>query len=170
MNICFIDIIVFVFLCWFGYRGFKNGLIFELASIAALVLGCWVAQNFSESVSLWITGTRLAKPIAFVFIFTIVLILTRLAGKVGAHLVKLVIPGWIDHFFGLLFGVLKVVTVASVILYTIQNIDTHEIILKKEIKDNSLSFRYIEPIVPGAMKWHEDQAMESPTPETNLPQ
>ena len=76
----------------------------------------------------------------------------------------------IDHFFGLLFGVLKVATVASVILYTIQNIDTHEIILKKEIKENSLAFRYIEPIVPDAMKWHEDHAMESPAPETILPQ
>ena len=111
MNICFIDIIILIFLCWFGYRGFKNGLIFELA-----------------------------------------------------------IPGGIDHFFGLLFGVLKVATVASVILYTIQNIDTHEIILKKEIKENSLAFRYIEPIVPDAMKWHEDHAMESPAPETILPQ
>jgi Uncharacterized membrane protein, required for colicin V production len=170
MNICFIDIIILIFLCWFGYRGFKNGLIFELASIAALLLGCWVGQHFSESVSLWITGTRLAKPIAFVFIFTIVLILTRLAGKIGSRIVKLIIPGGIDHFFGLLFGVLKVATVASVILYTIQNIDTHEIILKKEIKENSLAFRYIEPIVPDAMKWHKDHAMESPAPETILPQ
>lgn len=156
-----IDLIILVLICWFGYRGFKNGLIFEIASIAALVLGCWAAHHFAESIAIWFTGTRLAKPVAFVFILTIVMILVRIAGSVASRIVKLVIPGFIDHFLGLLFGVFKVAIVCSVILYAFNSIDRHEIILKKEFKEKSISFRYIEPIVPGALRWHEQLQEES---------
>ncbi|MBO7587594.1 MAG: CvpA family protein [Bacteroidales bacterium] len=161
-----IDIIILVFLCWFGYRGFKNGLIFEIASIAALVLGCWVAHHFAESIAIRFTGTSLAKPVAFVFILTIVMILVRIAGSVASRIVKLVIPGFIDHFFGLLFGVFKVAIVCSVILYAFNSIDRREIILKKEFKEKSFSFRYIEPIVPGALRWHEQLQEENNQPTT----
>ena len=68
-------------------------------------------------------------------------------------IVKLVIPGAVDHIFGLLFGAGKVILVCSVLFYLIDMIDSKEIIIKKEIKEKSLVYEYIEPIVPHALEW-----------------
>ena len=154
----FIDIIVLALLGWFGFKGFKNGLIYEIASILALILGCWAAKQFSEGVALMITGTRLAKPIAFVFIFVVVLLLVHLAGRVGSKIVKLVIPEAVDRIVGMLFGCCKVLIVCSVLFYGLQMLDQREILLKKEFKEKSIAYQYIEPIVPHALHWHEEHS------------
>ena len=91
-----IDILVLIPLCWYGFRGFKNGLIYEIVSIAAIVLGVWFAYRFSDWLSVMLTDVPLAKPIAFSLIFVSVLLLVHLAGKLVTKIVKLVIPGIID--------------------------------------------------------------------------
>ena len=42
-----LDIVLAIPLLWFMYKGFRNGLIIELASLAALILGIYVALHFS---------------------------------------------------------------------------------------------------------------------------
>ena len=42
-----LDIVLAIPLLWFLYRGFRNGLIIELASLAALILGIYAALHFS---------------------------------------------------------------------------------------------------------------------------
>jgi len=51
----FIDIFVAALLLWFGYKGFKKGLVFELVSIVALSLGIYGGLKFSDRTaeSLW---------------------------------------------------------------------------------------------------------------------
>ena len=156
----FIDIIVLALLGWFGFKGFKNGLIYEIASILALILGCWAAKQFSEGVALMITGTKLAKPIAFVFIFFVVLLLVHLAGRLGSKVVKLVIPESVDRIFGMLFGCCKVLVVCSVLFYAFQMLDQKEILLKKEfnpVRKHRNPLSNIEPVIKrGCVKivWH----------------
>ena len=149
----FIDILVLIPLCWYGFRGFKNGLIYEIASIAAIVLGVWFAYHFSDWLAVMLTDVPLAKPVAFILIFVSVLLLVHLAGKLVTKIVKLAIPGIIDHIFGLLFGVAKVVVVFSALFYAIQIIDPHGILLKKETTEKSITYPYIAPIVPHALHW-----------------
>lgn len=164
----FIDILVLIPLAWFGFRGFRRGLIFELTSILALVLGAWASYRFSDIVALWLPDMPFAKQIAFSLTFFIVLFLVHLAGKLATKIVKLVIPGAVDHIFGLLFGLIKVLVVASVLLYMVKLVDPHEIVVKKETKEASLTYRYVEPIVPHALSWKQHWDEEhSKTEETN---
>lgn len=149
----FLDFLVLIPLCWFGFKGFKNGLIYEITSIVAIILGIWLAYRFSDLLAAMLTSVTFAKPVAFTIIFVAVLLLVHLVGKMMTKIIKLVIPGSIDHIFGLLFGICKVLMVFSVIFYTIQDIDKHEILLKKETKENSITYQYVEPIVPHALNW-----------------
>lgn len=157
----FLDILFLIALGWFGFLGFKNGLIYEIASVLALILGCWMAYHFSEAVALMLTGTTMAKPIAMVFTFVIVLLLIRFAGRLLSKIVKLVIPDSIDHLFGMLFGVCKVLVACSVILFILQDIDKKELLLKKETKEKSFAYQYVEPIVPHSMSWQAAHQQES---------
>lgn len=156
----FIDILVLIALCWFGFKGFKNGLIYELASILALILGCWIAYHFSDLVATLVTGTKLIKPVAFILTFAIVVFLIHMVGRLVEKIIKLVIPDVINNIFGLLFGVCKVLAVTSVILFIIQDIDKKEILLTKEAKEKSIAYQYAEPIIPNALNWDAEPQTE----------
>ncbi|MCR4681003.1 MAG: CvpA family protein [Bacteroidales bacterium] len=163
----YIDILVLIPLCWFAFMGFRKGLIYELASIAALVLGAWISYRFADVVALWLPKMLLARQIAFVLIFFIVLFLVHLAGKLMSQIVKLVIPGAIDRIFGLLFGIGKVLIVYSVLFYMLEMIDTRNIIIKKETKEASLTYKYIEPIIPHVLDWKKNWDEEHSQVEQN---
>ena len=76
-----LDYIVLIPLCWFAFMGFKRGLIYELTSILALVLGVWASYRFSDTVALLLPNIPFAKQIAFTLTFFITLFLVHLAGK-----------------------------------------------------------------------------------------
>lgn len=150
-----LDYIVLIPLCWFAFLGFRKGLIYELTSILALILGVWASYRFSDSIALWLPDKPFAKQISFTLTFFIVLFLVHLAGKLMCKVVKLVIPGVVDHVFGLLFGAGKVILVCSVLFYLIEMIDPHEIIIRKDTKEKSLVYEYLKPIVPHALDWEK---------------
>ena len=150
-----LDYIVLIPLCWFAFLGFRKGLIYELTSILALILGVWASYRFSDSLALWLPDMPFVKQISFALTFFIVIFLVHLAGKLMCKVVKLVVPSIVDHVFGLLFGAGKVILVFSVLFYLIDMIDPHEIIIKKETKEKSLMYEYLEPIVPHALDWEK---------------
>ncbi len=143
-----LDIIILIPLCWFGFTGFKNGLIRELASILALVLGVWVTVKFSDLVASWIGDSQMIRIIAFFLTFLAVLVLVHFAGKLVERIVKLVIPSFFNHLFGLIFGIGKVAIIYSVLFFFVRTIDPKEVILKPDIKEKSFLYSYIEPIFP----------------------
>lgn len=143
-----LDILVFIPLAWFGFKGLKNGLVRELASVAALILGIWVTINFSDKVASLVGDSATVKVIAFVLTFIAVLVIVYFIGMLVEKIIKLVIPGFINNLFGLLFGVCKVLIVFSVFLYFINIVDVKERIIKHNVKENSFFYRYIEKIVP----------------------
>ena len=60
-----LDYIVLIPLCWFAFMGFKRGLIYELTSILALVLGVWASYRFSDTVALLLPNIPFAKTIVY---------------------------------------------------------------------------------------------------------
>lgn len=144
----FLDIIFLIFAIWFGFKGFKNGLISELASIVALIGGIWVTFKFSDSIAGWLGDDRLYKILAYVIIFVGVLIIVHFAGKIVEMVIKLVIPDLINNLFGLAFGVAKVMLLLSVFIYFINIIDTKDVILKEKFINESFTYKYIEPMAP----------------------
>lgn len=155
----FIDFCVLIPLCWFAFKGLKNGLIYEVTSILALVLGVCLANRFSSGVAMLLTNVTFAKPVAFIIVFVAVILLVHLLGNLMKKIVKLAVPEVVDHIFGLLFGACKVLVVSSVALFAIQNIDRYELLLKKETKEKSFTYQYVEPIVPNALGWDTDEIM-----------
>lgn len=151
-----LDFLVLIPLCWYGFLGFRHGLIYEIFSLLALILGCWLSNKFAETIAIWIGTPIFSKPISFILIFICTLVLVHLVGRYVKKAVKMAIPPFIDKLFGLLFGVTKVLLISSVILYFIQGIDKYEIIIKKETKENSKVYKYVEPIAPHALQWKDE--------------
>ena len=158
-----IDIIVLIPLCWYAFRGFKNGFLMEIVSLAALFLGLFGSYKFSDLIALWITGTSLAKPISFSLCFVLTIVLVNLLGRILKRVLKPVLSEFLDKVLGILFGILKVVLVAGVLFYFIDTVDKKEIFIKHEVKEASIAYKHLSPVMSHVLEWKEMREQEKET-------
>lgn len=149
----YIDIVLGVLLILSAIGGFRKGLIVELASLAALVLGIWGAVEFS-----YITSEFLVKNFdwkwdhlniaSFIITFVIIVILVHIVGNVVNKLVETVMLGFVNKLAGLVFGILRAALILSIILVVFDKIDENVNILSKEAKSESQMYEPIRNLVP----------------------
>ncbi|MCL2167926.1 MAG: CvpA family protein [Lentimicrobiaceae bacterium] len=151
----YLDILICIPALWFAYKGFKNGLIRELASLVALILGIYAAFVFSDLVEKWINNPNIHKEIYFAITFLAVLVAIYFIGRLVEKIIKLMIPEFVNNLLGGLFAIAKVAVFFSIVFYIINSIDSKQAILKKETKEESLTYKYIEPIVPYFNEWYK---------------
>jgi len=147
------DIILFIPLLYAAWKGFQKGLIIELASIAALIAGIYVAANFSEitaeKLKLWfeIEGSWLGY-VSFIVTFVAVVLGVYALAKVVEKAVNMVALKLVNKLAGLLFGTLKVALIISIILNLFGWIDRYIPVLSKSEPNKSLLFSPIQSIAP----------------------
>ncbi|MCJ7774212.1 MAG: CvpA family protein [Desulfobacterales bacterium] len=107
----------------FGYclvRGLFRGLIKELASIIGVFSGFYAAYTYYNEVarmmSDWISNTGYLNIISFLIIFCLIFIIISIMGIIIKYLLNIVFLGWVDRLFGAIFGMIKAVLIASVLL------------------------------------------------------
>jgi len=151
----YLDIIIIIPALWFGYKGFTHGLIRELVSLVALVLGIYAAFAFTDLVAKWICNPTIPKEVYFAITFLGVLITMFILGKFVERVIKLVIPEFVNHLLGGLFGAAKVLVIFSAVFYFIHSVDSKDAILTKQAVEKSFIYKYIEPIVPKLKAWYD---------------
>jgi membrane protein required for colicin V production len=153
----YLDIIILCVVALLVIHGVMKGFIISLASLIALVLGIYIAVNFSHYIETLLTDTlhpgHTWLPIlSFTITFLIVVILVMLLGKALEKLVDLVGMGILNHIFGGLFGLIKGILLVSVILFIISGFDPKEKIIKPKIKQESMLYGYESKVFPLMMK------------------
>lgn len=144
----YLDILILIPVVWFGYKGFSNGLIRELASIVALIAGLYASFKFSDWVEVWIHNDKIPHQVYFAITFFLVLVLVFLAGRLVEKVIKLMIPEIVNNLAGALFGAAKVMVIFSAFLFLINSIDSKEVIITPKTKQSSMLYQYTEPLVP----------------------
>ncbi len=117
-----LDIILIIPLAWGAYRGFRNGFIVELCTLAALILGIWGAIHFSSWVAEYLIRQvdieRKYLPVtSFAVTFLGIVIIINLLAKLLTNLMKAIALNGINRFAGAVFGVLKWGFLLSVLLF-----------------------------------------------------
>ena len=137
-----LDVIIAIPLAYFIFKGWKRGLIFELATLCGIVAGCWAAIHFSKWVAdlLKLQGDT-AVLIAFFITFVGVLFLAFFLGKAVEGFVKLIKVGKINNLLGAVFGMLKCLCVLSILLNFIMLADSENILLTQKTRDSSVFFK-----------------------------
>ncbi len=149
----FLDIILIVILAVAFIAGFRKGLIIELATLAALVLGVWAGFYFSDWVSSLIeTGFdyhgKYINIISFIIIFIVVIVLMQLLGRALTKVVNLTAMGFLNKLGGGIFSVLKAAVILSVLIYFMNRFDEDRSFIPQESRQNSLLFPLVENIAP----------------------
>jgi membrane protein required for colicin V production len=148
-----IDAIIVVILIFALIRGFINGLVKEVASLAALIVGIWGAIRFSAFTAeklydFFDMSGRYVGIIAFVVTFGIIVIIIHFVGMIVDRIVDAVALGFINRLLGIAFGFLKTVLLLSVLLVILNAIDARRPFLPKETIEGSFFYSPISDIAP----------------------
>lgn len=148
-----IDFVIVALLVFGLIQGFIDGLIIEIAELAALVLGIWGAIHFS-----WWTADKLAGwfdmnsswtgVISFAVTFIVIVTVVYLVGKILDSVMKAISLGFINKTLGAVFGVLKTALILSVIFVFLNTIDEKKHFLPSATINNSFFYNPIADLVP----------------------
>lgn len=146
-----LDILLGIPLAWGLWKGFKNGLFMEIASILALVAGIYGAIHFS-----YITGDYLSQQmdwneqnmslVAFIITLIIIIVVVHLAGKLLTKIANIAMLGLLNKLAGAIFGALKAAILLGALVIFFIRIDTQFNLLDKETKDQSVLYEPIKEI------------------------
>jgi membrane protein required for colicin V production len=133
--------------------GFINGLVKEVASLAALILGIWGAIKFSTFTAAKLydyfdmTG-RYVGVIAFLITFALIVVIIHFVGILADKVVNAASLGFINRILGIVFGLLKSVLIMSVFFVILNAIDARRPFLPGKTIEESKFYNPISDIAP----------------------
>jgi len=139
----YFDIIVGLLLLFALFKGFKNGLVTELASLAALVLGLLGAIAFSgvtaEYLAPHINSSHIGL-ISFFVTFILIVVAIHFIAKLINRLLEAVALGAINRLLGAAFSVIKYAFIISVLIAVLNGIDKNGNIISDKLKRSSVLY------------------------------
>lgn len=144
MNI--LDIILAIILCFFVWKGYKNGLIKELASLTALIAGVFIAIRFSDFVASLLKdkggfSSEYLPIISFAVIFITVVVLILVFAKVLDKFIKAIKLQWLNKSGGILFSVLKSMLIFGGLFFFICQLNQRADLFDPAFLDKSFLFK-----------------------------
>jgi membrane protein required for colicin V production len=161
----FLDIILGSLLIFGLYKGIRNGLFVEVASLISLLLGIYFAVKFSILTANILSGfvhwnPKTIQITAFILTFILVVIGISLLAKFLTGIANFAQLGWINSAGGGFFRVLKTILIVSIFLNLFEKINFNNTFAKKETLDKSIFYRPIQKtagfIYPSIEKWYDD--------------
>lgn len=161
----FIDIIIGALLVFGFYKGFKNGLFVELATLIAFFVGIYIAIKFSyiasgileKNVS-W--SPKTIQVFAFVLTLGLVILGIHLLAKLLSGIANFAFLGWANTLVGGVFGALKTALLIGVVLNLFQKVNINDMFISKETQESSLFFnpcmKTSEVLLPILSDWFTD--------------
>ena len=134
----YLDIVITAPILYGLIKGFSNGLIKEITGLLSLIIGIYVAVNFSKILEPHLSGFfdnyEQFKPIlAFTILFVVTILIIKLIGVLVNKLTKALALGFISRVFGSIFGGLKIALIISFLL----TIESKFEMIPKDTKEGS---------------------------------
>lgn len=145
-----LDILLLIPLLFGAYQGYKKGLLLEVISIAAFILGILGAFKLLD----W--GINILSPylkeagyllpiVAFLVLFIGIIILVNMLGKIIKKILDLTLLGALDNFAGAIIGLLKWALGVSIILWLAASADIN---ISKDMKEGTQIYPVVASIAP----------------------
>lgn len=169
----FVDIIIIVPLIYAAWVGFKKGLVIEVFTLLALLVGIYAGIHFSDWTSQLIKDNidiegKYLPVVAFTLTFLAVGAIVYFAGKMIERMLKVVNLSPINKIFGLLFGLIKMVYTLSILIILLETYDERGDFIPEDIKSESLLYEPVKitasatiPAIEESTIWMKNNVNES---------
>ncbi|MDT0606487.1 CvpA family protein [Croceitalea rosinachiae] len=147
----FIDIVLGILLIWGLYKGLKNGLFVELASLIALIAGIFGSIHFSYIAGDYLSqnmnwNERYIKIASFLITFIAIVLIVHLAGKFLTKIADFAMLGLLNKIAGAIFGTLKVAVILGALLIFFERATSSFNFVNKETQTDSILYKPIRDI------------------------
>lgn len=147
----FIDIVLGILLIWGLYKGLKNGLFVELASLVALIAGIYGSIHFSYIASDYLSenmdwNDRYIKIASFLITFIAIVLIVNLAGKFLTKIADFAMLGLLNKIAGAIFGALKVAVILGALLIFLEKATSSFNFVNEETQTDSILYKPIRDI------------------------
>ena len=141
-----LDVVILIPILLALWRGFRRGLILELATLVGLASGIYAGLHFSYYASdllqskLEIESEHL-PILSFAVTFLVVVIAVFLLGKALERIVKMIALSFFNKLAGALFSVTKVAIIIALLLVIFDRFNSDFEWVKAEELDRSLAYK-----------------------------
>jgi membrane protein required for colicin V production len=140
-----LDIALLLLIGYGAYRGFRNGLIIEVFTFLAIVVGIYAAVHFSDVMAKAFVDNLGEKytatpAVTFTLTFLAVGALVYFGGIALEKAVRVVQLSAINRVLGAAFGVLKMLLILSVVFVTYEAYDPFGKVLSVEQREQSMLY------------------------------
>jgi membrane protein required for colicin V production len=149
----YLDIVIIIILILSALSGYRKGFIVGVASLAALILGIYVALFFSDVMvgllaDLFSIDSKYLPIFAFILTFVLVVVAVVYIGKAVEKLIDILLLGFLNKLAGAVFGVLKGALIMSLVIWILNYFDADQKLISQQSRNNSSFFNHIESIAP----------------------
>ena len=128
LTVNYIDVIILLPLVYGAYKGFSQGLIVEMSTLFALVLGVFISLRYAVNVEGFLKDfVALPESYAYYIAFAVTFLLVSL--------------GLFNKLFGIVMGVLKAAIVVCVVLFIVNALDVRYDFISAKTKSDSLLYK-----------------------------
>ncbi|PKQ62467.1 hypothetical protein BZG02_12115 [Labilibaculum filiforme] len=157
-----IDILIGIPLLWAMVKGFKNGFVFEIATLIALIFGIYGAIHFSDFTAQFIRDrfsydSEYMGYISFGITFIVIVIIVHIIGKLLNSFIEAIALGMFNRILGMLFGLLKGILIIGIVVYFVDYLDRKFEFISDEKKEDSYLYNPMTIVSETMFEWfHSD--------------
>ena len=156
-----LDILILLPLLIGLVRGLMKGLIVEVSSIVAILLGFFGAKYWSASFASWLMqqfdwSETACIVVAYALLFAGIALGLNIVARLLSKLFQKIQLGWINRLLGGVFGAAKWGIVIVALVLCVHNLDKQFQFIQPELREKSVVYTTITPYAEQA--WEEIKA------------
>lgn len=134
------------------WRGFRKGLIVEVASLVALIAGVFAGFHGSDGLAIWLNEEldwpeEILALTAFILAFILVVIGVHLLAKMIEKMIDATGMGLLNKAAGSIFGLAKMACLISIVFFALDGVFGQRQWMPKDAADHSLLYPHVESII-----------------------
>ncbi len=122
----FFDYFSLATIIFFTFKGYKNGIIIEIATGVGIILGLILAKTFyselSTNINFLIEEKLTREILSFLSLFVSSIIIANILGRLFKQILGLIFLGQVDKLLGGFFGLFKSILILKIIIILISNL------------------------------------------------
>lgn len=127
------------------WTGLRKGFIYQVVTFAALIFGTYLSYTFAEALATvltkWIGGSYIfLRVLAFILIFFGVYFVLYAISKMVLKVMDTIFGSWFDKILGILLATCKGLTVACILTFVFNSVNSTFHIVEPETVDTSLTY------------------------------
>ena len=151
MNI--LDVLIGIPLGWAMIKGFSRGFVYEITALLALILGIYIAINFSGYAADFMTNVLHWKGksvwlASLLITFAVVVVGIKLLGQIMEKIAESLSMGPLNHVAGGLVAGFKSALMISMFIYLINLVDFHQTMVSAKSRQESFLWLPVSDVAP----------------------